>query len=148
MVRESGIAEAQLAPPSSLAAELRSLDRRVLPRDLEGLIVRLCTWKPLSLREMARLLRRDDVYLQNTVIKRLLENGRLDFLHRGQPNHPHQAYVAGVAHRRARPSSKPRRPAAPRSARLPPLPRAEKSAPSSPPEVIVPIESLDIGRND
>jgi hypothetical protein len=145
MARESGMAEAQLAPPSSLAAELRSLDRRVLPRDLEGLIVRLCAWKPLSLREMARLLRRDDVYLQNTVIKRLLEDGRLDFLHRGQPNHPHQAYVVGAARRRERPSSKPRQPVAPRAVSV------STAVPKTVPAPLVrplPMEMTDIGRND
>ncbi len=123
--------------PSDLEAELRTIERRLLPRHLEGLVVRLCAWKPQSLKSLSRLLRRDDIYLQNTVIKRLLADGRLAFLHPGQPNHPRQGYVPGKG-RSPRAPRKPRVPAASRSV----SPRAE----SSPPRFG--MEMPDIGRND
>lgn len=131
-------------PPAPLAAELRSLDRRVLPRDLEDLVVRLCAWAPLPLRELARLLGRDDIYLQNTVIKRLLEDGRLDFLHKGRPNHPRQAYVAGAGRRRAK--GAPRRGAPVRAPRRPAPPAKPVPAGAPPPAPL--MEMPDIGRND
>lgn len=120
--------------PPDLAAALRTLDRRLLPRHLEGLVVRLCAWKPLSLKELSRLLRRDDIYLQNTVIKRLLASGRLAFRHPDQPNHPRQSYVAGKAR----------------------VPRSSRVSAESPPEVDGAalsrtesgLEMPDIGRND
>ncbi|MCC7518746.1 MAG: hypothetical protein IT578_06135 [Verrucomicrobiae bacterium] len=127
--------------PAPLSAELRALDRRVLPHDLENLIVRLCAWKPQSLREISRYLRRDDIYLQNTALKRLLADGRLEFLHPEQPNHPRQAYVPGKgkgARRRAR-------------TMRPPSRLRAASPPSAAPSVSPPpseMEMPEIGVND
>ena len=69
------------------------MDRRLLPHQLDDLIVRLCSYRPLGLRALARLLNRSAVYLQNTTLKRLLHTRRLRFQFTDQPNHPHQAYV-------------------------------------------------------
>lgn len=80
--------------PEPLADEIRRMDRRLLPHQLDDLIARLCAWQPLRLQELAALLNRSPVYLQNTAIKRLMRSGRLRFRHAGQPNHPHQAYTA------------------------------------------------------
>jgi ATP-dependent DNA helicase RecG len=78
--------------PEPLLRRLLSLDRRLLPHQLDQTIEDLCAWRPLSLRELARVLDRSAVYLQNTSLKRLLKMGRLVFIHPDEPNHPRQGY--------------------------------------------------------
>ena len=79
--------------PAPLRERLRALDRRLLPRELDAIIEELCVWRALGLRELGEALHRSPVYLQNTSLKRLLKQGRLQFLHPLEPNHPKQAYT-------------------------------------------------------
>lgn len=66
--------------------------RRLAPADRDDIIVRLCARVPLSLRELAHLVERDEEYLL-TVLRRLVASGRLALLHPEQPTHPQQKYL-------------------------------------------------------
>ncbi len=93
--------QARLSKP--LLRKLEGLDRRLLPHELDSVIEELCGCGAWGLREMAGVLNRSPVYLQNTSIKRLLAEGRIRFAHAGEPNHPRQAYVATAAKPKAEP---------------------------------------------
>ena len=80
--------------PASLRRQLETLDRRLLPSQLDALIVDLCAHQPLGLHQLAGMLNRSAVYLQNTTLKRLLARKKLQFQHPGRPTHPRQAYRA------------------------------------------------------
>src|ERR1051325_10783890 len=114
--------------PGGLRHKVLKLRRRLAPLDLDQVIRDLCAWRPLRLRDLAAILDRSPVYLQNTSLKRLLHEDRLRFLHPSQPNHPHQAYVAG-----ARPSQRP---------------ESLVTSQTSPPPVREEPPPVDIGTND
>ena len=82
--------------PKSVQQQLKGLDQRILPGDLEDLIVAMCRARPFRLGELAHLLNRSAVYLQNTALKRMLQADRLRFLYPTNPNHPRQSYLAGI----------------------------------------------------
>jgi ATP-dependent DNA helicase RecG len=81
--------------PEHLSQQLDALKQRNSPEVLDDLIQELCNWKAMSLAQIAFLVKRDGVHLQNGCIKRLLLKKRLLLFHPEQPNHPQQKYVAG-----------------------------------------------------
>ena len=84
--------------PEPLLRRLQTLNRRLLPHEIDALIEQLCAWRPLGLRQLSTALNRSPVYLQNTALKRLLSQKRLLFLYPEEPNHPRQAYQTPSAH--------------------------------------------------
>jgi len=74
---------------SAIARERRYL--RAAIRD--DLILHLCARRPLSLRELAQLLDRDETTLRDP-IRSLLAAGRLHYLYPDRPTHRRQKYVA------------------------------------------------------
>ncbi|MBI4024915.1 MAG: hypothetical protein HY360_08030 [Verrucomicrobia bacterium] len=129
--------------PAAVRQNLSRLQRRLLPRELDRIILTLAATRPLRLHEIARLLQRSPVYLQNTAVKRLLQQGKLRFFHPEQPNHPRQAYVI------CKSSSVP-----PQEVDIgteqPNLVRASsiRSAAREPPVASATEIAVDIGRND
>lgn len=61
----------------------------------DDLLVRVCSIKPLTLRELAELLNRSEAHLRET-LRHLIETGRLAYLYPNQPRHPRQKYVGFV----------------------------------------------------
>jgi ATP-dependent DNA helicase RecG len=82
--------------PSDLRDQVAALGRRATSEELNGLLVRLCQWRPLGLLEMAALTGRAIDHLRKRRLKRLLKDGRLAYLYPDEPNHPHQKYVAAT----------------------------------------------------
>ncbi len=72
--------------------------RRLDTATRDAIIVALCARAPLSLREIASLVVRDEMYLSD-VLSKLVASGRLRFLYPEQPSHPRQRYVAPEATR-------------------------------------------------
>jgi len=82
--------------PGDLRDRLAALGKRATSEELNGLIVRLCQWRPVGLLEMAALTGRAIDHLRKRSLKRLLKDGRLTYLYPDEPNHPHQKYVAAT----------------------------------------------------
>lgn len=59
---------------------------------MEKVILYLCSLKSLELKELARILNRNDVGLRSNYLNRLLKENKLKLLYPGQINHPKQAY--------------------------------------------------------
>lgn len=74
-------------------AAMADARRRLDPSLRDDLLIRLCSCAPLTLRELAALLDRNEDYLR-TILSRLVVTGRLGFLYPEQPNHPRQRYLA------------------------------------------------------
>ncbi|MFJ5624505.1 ATP-binding protein [Peribacillus loiseleuriae] len=74
-------------------AELARRKRRLKPSTMEEIIVRLCTKKPLRLKEMAYLLERTPDGLRNNYLVKLLNNEKIRLKYPDQLNHPKQAYI-------------------------------------------------------
>gem|GEM_PF-3091075 len=86
----------QLKFPEILKEKLDSLGRRAKSKDLEELIIELCSHYALPLKAISILLKRHPVYLQTTFLKPLTDEGRLIYAFPEMLNHPRQAYWAKV----------------------------------------------------
>lgn len=69
--------------------------RRLDARTRDDILVRLCTVQPLSLRELSRLVDRDEGALRE-IIRSLVGSRKLSFLYPDRPNHPQQKYTAAL----------------------------------------------------
>ena len=58
----------------------------------DDVIVHLCRVRPLSILELMWLLGRNKAYLR-TVLKELVDTGRLTYRYPDRPQHPHQRYL-------------------------------------------------------
>jgi ATP-dependent DNA helicase RecG len=87
--------------PNDLRDQVAALGKRATSEELNGLLVRLCKWRPLGLLEIATLTGRAVDHLRKRSLKRLLKDGRLAYLYPDEPNHPHQKYVAAPPRREA-----------------------------------------------
>ena len=88
--RESLLAEL----PESLQQRIASMGQR--SRDtsrIESIILELCTLRPCSLQELARVTGRNRHYLRHRYLKPLLKDGRLRRKYPDEPNRPDQAYI-------------------------------------------------------
>lgn len=78
--------------PLDLKTELTALGSRSSLDKVNNLILKLCALKPYKLPELARLLKRHDVYVRQNYLMPLIKAGKLEYLFPHQPNHPQQAY--------------------------------------------------------
>jgi hypothetical protein len=76
---------------NDIAQPIASVDY-VEARLRDDVIVRLCRIRPLSILELMWLLRRNKAYLR-TVLKALVDAGRLAYLYPDRPRHPQQRYI-------------------------------------------------------
>ena len=74
-------------------SELARRKKRLSPSVMEEIIVRLCTYKPLMLKELADLLERTPDGLRNNYLAKLLNKGNVRLKYPNQINHPRQAYI-------------------------------------------------------
>ncbi|GAB3501001.1 hypothetical protein GCM10027341_27160 [Spirosoma knui] len=79
--------------PETLQDALQQHGRRSGDREmLEGLILALCAWRPLTLVQLMGLLNRSEKHLLHQYITPLREAGKLAFTIPDMPRHPEQAY--------------------------------------------------------
>jgi ATP-dependent DNA helicase RecG len=83
-----------ILPPSELATEIARIGKKEKIEVLRQLILKLCSWNDLSLNELAQMLKRNDDYLRQQVIKPLMLNGQLCYTLPNEPSHPKQKYRA------------------------------------------------------
>ncbi len=77
----------------SIAAPARS-NRRLLPKDMEKLILKLCSGRWLSRRQLADLLQRNADGLRARFLTPMVEHNVLRLRYPNQPNRANQAYTA------------------------------------------------------
>lgn len=75
----------------------RATGRRAKPTEVDRVILILCGEGFKTPAELAKELGRSEAYIKNSYLNRLVKEGRLEFAHPGQPNHPQQAYRAARA---------------------------------------------------
>ncbi len=69
--------------------------RRLSPDVRRQIILSLCRYAPLSVKELSILLDRSEAYVGDA-IRPLVNSGALTFLYPDQPRHPRQKYMAGT----------------------------------------------------
>ncbi len=74
-------------------AELARKRKRLSPYVMEDIIVQLCAYRPLRLKELADMLERTPDGLRNNYLAKLLRENRLRLKYPDQVNHPKQAYI-------------------------------------------------------
>lgn len=78
--------------PALIKNQLKQIGKRTRDKEkLNLIILELCRWKELTLKELAALIQRNEKYLAQSVTK-LKESGQLAYTIPEMPNHPDQAY--------------------------------------------------------
>ena len=80
--------------PNELKKRIEETGKRMVAKDMESLIIDLCTYKPLSLAEMASLLHLDMRALRYHYINALIRQKKLFYTIPEMLNHPNQKYTA------------------------------------------------------
>ena len=79
--------------PDELKKRIGKMGKRMVAKDMESLIVDLCTFQPLSLAEIASLLHRNKVSMKNHYLSPLIKQGKLFFTIPEMIKHPKQQYT-------------------------------------------------------
>jgi ATP-dependent DNA helicase RecG len=80
--------------PFRIQGRIHEMKERQSPEMLELIILEICKIRPFKLAELASILGKGDNYLSRKYLKRLIDCGKLKFLHTDMINHPSQAYIA------------------------------------------------------
>jgi ATP-dependent DNA helicase RecG len=93
-VEEGGsIRELSNQLPAEISDRLDTLGKRTSDKEgLRELIILLCKWKPLSIKQLCELTKRSRKHLSHHYIKPLLNSGILEYTIPDMPNHPNQTY--------------------------------------------------------
>ncbi len=83
--------------PDDLRHALNQLKKRILRDEMNGLILRLCATRPLTRKNLAMLIGREESNLRPR-LKGLVEGKRLRYFYPEMPNHPNQAYITCEPH--------------------------------------------------
>ena len=78
--------------PERLVGLIHTLGKHASPQTVQKAILELCGWQPLAAKQLAHLLNRNVVYLQNRYIQPLITTKRLEYVFPDNPAHPRQAY--------------------------------------------------------
>lgn len=80
--------------PENVERLILSIGRRSNDaQKVDSVILDMCSYKPLSVNELSRLLHRTENYLKSKFIKRLLAEQRLYYTIPEMRNHPNQKYT-------------------------------------------------------
>ena len=66
--------------------------KRIAPATMLEYIIELCSINPLSAKELAHYLNRDDEWIKKEYISKLVKEGRIKLLYPDKPKHPDQKY--------------------------------------------------------
>ena len=79
--------------PLELKERIKQLGKRTNPDVMEGMIIDLCNWNPLSLKEIAKLLNRKTSSIRYLYLNKLITKGKLFYTIPEMLNHPNQKYT-------------------------------------------------------
>lgn len=82
--------------PEGLKTLLTLLGRRTEPDVLHMVVEKLCAWKPLSVGQLAELLKRTETYTR-VVVGTMVKEGRLERTRPDSPRHPDQSYRTAIS---------------------------------------------------
>jgi ATP-dependent DNA helicase RecG len=81
--------------PDNIKEKLDVIGKRTVDKDkMNALLIDLCTWKVLSLKQLSSIVQRNEKYLLENFITPLREAGALEYTIPDMPNHPDQSYKA------------------------------------------------------
>ncbi|MEP6728583.1 MAG: ATP-binding protein, partial [Bacteroidota bacterium] len=81
--------------PLPIQEMLASIGKRTTDKEkMKLLIIALCNWRSLSLKQLSQIIQRNEKYLLENFITPLREAGELEYTIPDMPNHPDQAYRA------------------------------------------------------
>ena len=83
------------AIPPDIAKSIRMLGKRNSPQEVRRVIVQICSVRPISAGEIARLVGRTKRWVLNSYLKPMIRDGQLEYAIPGEPNHPEQKYTVG-----------------------------------------------------
>lgn len=72
---------------------IKQLGKRTNPKEMEKLIMDLCNWNPLSLKEIAKLINRKASSVRYLYLNKLITQGKLFYTIPEMLNHPNQKYT-------------------------------------------------------
>jgi ATP-dependent DNA helicase RecG len=79
--------------PQNLKERIAALAPHASSEIIRGLILDLCSWKPLNDDALAKIIGRDARYLRIKYLSNMVRSGELRWFYPDIPNHPLQAYV-------------------------------------------------------
>ena len=79
--------------PLELKERIKQLGKRTNPKEMEKLIIDLCNWNPLSLKEIAKLINRKTSSVRYLYLNKLINQGKLFYTIPEMLNHPNQKYT-------------------------------------------------------
>ena len=79
--------------PLELKERIKQLGKRTNPKEMERLIIDLCNWNPLSLKEIAKLINRKTSSVRYLYLNKLIAQGKLFYTIPEMLNHPNQKYT-------------------------------------------------------
>ena len=79
--------------PLELKERIKQLGKRANPKEMERLIIDLCNWNPLSLKEIAKLINRKTSSVRYLYLNKLIAQGKLFYTIPEMLNHPNQKYT-------------------------------------------------------
>ncbi len=78
--------------PLHLKDIIKDLGRRTNDKEkMNAVILKLCAWRPLTLKQLANLVQRNEKYMLGFIAP-LREGGQVEYTYPDMPNHPDQAY--------------------------------------------------------
>ena len=79
--------------PLKIEERIKQLGKRTNPTEMEKLIMDLCNWNPLSLKEIAKLINRKASSVRYLYLNKLITQGKLFYTIPEMLNHPNQKYT-------------------------------------------------------
>jgi ATP-dependent DNA helicase RecG len=88
-----GIPEGFPPLPDELVLELQGIGKRTSVKKIRQIIAQLCSFGPLQLPELVKILQRDSDHLRKRYLAKMINEKELEYLFPKSPNHPEQAYM-------------------------------------------------------
>ena len=79
--------------PANLIAEIRTLGLRRPPSDIQAVVARLCSIRPFTADDLAKILQRNKKWVKRSYLAPLIRDGILEYTIPDSPKHPNQAYL-------------------------------------------------------
>ena len=83
------------AIPPDIAESIRMLGKRSSPQETRRVIVQICSVRPFSAGEIARLVGRSKRWVLSSYLNPMIRDGQLEYVIPGEQNHPEQKYTVG-----------------------------------------------------